>query len=345
LLLTPLLVAACTTWVTRLTSPRDEIRFPHARHAEADVECISCHEEIYEATALGQATLPSEKKCMECHKEQRAEGNCGFCHTAPQAPRTYALREPALKLDHASHIERVKEDCAVCHTQVAKAGALERASPPMDTCLGCHEHQAQFTEARCDACHVDLQRYGLRPITAYSHEGNFLQGHAREARSSGAACAQCHEQGFCADCHASTVATRPEVKLAGRVDRQFIHLGDFLGRHSLESRADSTTCNKCHGTSFCSSCHSAQGLTSSASRPMEPHPEGFNTPGSPEFHGVAARRDIASCAACHDQGAQSNCVECHRVGGVGGDPHPPGWTLRHDHEEINRNAMCLACHP
>jgi hypothetical protein len=215
----------------------------------------------------------------------------------------------------------------------------------MSTCTDCHEHQAQFSEARCDACHLDLQRYPLRPITSYSHEGNYLQTHARSARSAGASCALCHEQSFCTDCHASTVGARPEVKLAGRVDRQFIHMGDFLGRHSVEARADSASCSKCHGTSFCESCHRTQRLTAEAAQPLRPHSESFNIPGSPDFHGLVARRDIASCAACHDQGAQSNCVECHRVGGIGGDPHPPGWSLRHGHEEINRNAMCLACHP
>jgi len=33
------------------------------------------------------------------------------------------------------------------------------------------------------------------------------------------------------------------------------------------------------------------------------------------------------------------------VGGVGGNPHPPAWLARHDRAELNRNSMCLACHP
>jgi hypothetical protein len=40
----------------------------------------------------------------------------------------------------------------------------------------------------------------------------------------------------------------------------------------------------------------------------------------------------------------SNCVQCHRVGGVGGNPHPMGWTARHGTEEIDRSTMCLFCH-
>jgi hypothetical protein len=59
---------------------------------------------------------------------------------------------------------------------------------------------------------------------------------------------------------------------------------------------------------------------------------------------VAARRDISSCAACHDQGPSSNCITCHRVGGTGGNPHPIGWMQHHDQQEIHRNTMCLYCH-
>ena len=353
LLLGALLAAACTTWMTRLGAAQDQIRFSHARHVEGGTECIACHEEVYESTALGQPALPQEKKCLECHKEKKAANECGFCHAAPEAPRTYAPREAGLKFNHAAHLERVGEDCAVCHASVPRTGLLEHSRVSMDTCLGCHEHKAQFAEARCDTCHTDLRRYALRPLSAFSHQGNFLQAHGRAARSATASCGTCHDQNFCTDCHASTVATRLELRQPERVDRWFIHGGDFLARHTLEAKANATSCQQCHGASFCASCHREQGLTPGLASaltertpsPVQPHPPGFNQPGSPQFHGPAARRDISSCAACHDQGAQSNCVEFPRVGGIGGDPHPPGWSLRHGREEINRNAMCLACHP
>ena len=52
-----------------------------------------------------------------------------------------------------------------------------------------------------------------------------------------------------------------------------------------------------------------------------------------------------ACAPCHDQGAASVCVTCHRVGGSGGTPHPPGWSDAHPRADISRNGMCLICHP
>jgi hypothetical protein len=32
------------------------------------------------------------------------------------------------------------------------------------------------------------------------------------------------------------------------------------------------------------------------------------------------------------------------VGGIGGNPHPAGWTDRHPRSEIAQNGMCGYCH-
>jgi hypothetical protein len=62
---------------------------------------------------------------------------------------------------------------------------------------------------------------------------------------------------------------------------------------------------------------------------------------SAEFHGDAARRDIVSCASCHDQGANSNCITCHKVGGTAGrSPHPRGWNPTTSKD----TKMCKMCH-
>ena len=58
-------------------------------------------------------------------------------------------------------------------------------------------------------------------------------------------------------------------------------------------------------------------------------------------HVREARRDPTACASCHDGAGQSLCVGCHQVGGVGGSPHPPGWSSR-----VPLSAMpCRLCHP
>jgi hypothetical protein len=323
----------------------DRIGFSHAKHAKAQVQCLSCHEEIYDAKNLDTRVLPAEAKCLECHKEKKQSNQCGFCHTDAAHPDTYAKDAPHLHLNHAEHIDRVKEDCAKCHVTLPEPGRPESTPPTMASCTSCHEHKVELTEGQCSPCHTDLKKYALRPVSFFSHEGNFVATHGRSARAAGDSCAQCHEQTFCSDCHAQTVAMKVEAKFPEKVNSDFIHRADYVSRHAIEARADESLCKRCHGETFCNDCHTLQNLTPAAANPRSPHPPNFAFPGAPDWHGPIARRDIASCAACHDQGAQSNCVSCHKVGSVGGDPHPMGWERRHPADEINRNPMCLACHP
>lgn len=325
-------------------APGDSIRVPHAVHKKAQVECIACHEEIYDARTLEGSFLPPERKCLECHGEKKEKGECGFCHTDVKRAAPWAKREPRLRMGHAQHIDLVKEDCSRCHKVLPDPLRPAHAAPPMSACTECHAHKVEYKEARCQGCHLDLSRYPLKPVSVFSHQGDYVRRHGKDARSSADTCARCHEQTFCADCHASTVSTRIEVKFPERADRDFIHRDDFLGRHSIEANADPATCLRCHGQSFCESCHRAQNLSPRSDNPRNPHPPGFSIPASPQFHGPAARRDIGACASCHDQGPASNCVQCHRVGGIGGNPHPPAWLQQHDRDEIHRNGMCRYCH-
>jgi hypothetical protein len=115
---------------------------------------------------------------------------------------------------------------------------VESTVPPMSTCTGCHEHAVEVTAGQCNSCHVNLRRYALVPVTLFSHQGNFVRQHGSVARSTGESCAQCHDQTFCADCHARTVALPIESKFPERVTADFIHRADFVSRHAIEARAD-----------------------------------------------------------------------------------------------------------
>lgn len=340
-----LLLSACAFLTRALSGGVDHIRFSHERHEKRKIECIVCHEIAYDATTLEASLRPAEKVCMQCHGEEKDKGRCGFCHGDVDArSRAAPARQVSIKMSHADHIERVEEDCRRCHITLPEFTAPARP-PPMSACFGCHEHQAQFDQGLCTTCHVDLTRYPLKPLSLFTHQGDFLRSHGPAARTAANSCATCHEQRFCSDCHARTAPTRVELLLPERVDREMVHRGDWISRHPLEARADAATCQRCHSQSTCESCHTAQNLTSRGDNPRNPHPPNWAFPGPGTIlHGQEARRNIASCAACHDRGAASICVDCHRVGGVGGTPHPPGWSLRHPPEEIQRNGMCLACH-
>jgi hypothetical protein len=343
------LAAGCTSAGQRPTPvepPRDRIRIPHAIHARAQVKCIACHEGVFDETAIGTAAeaLPTEDTCLQCHRAEKDRNNCGFCHTDAAHAAKPVLGPGTVVMSHAKHIELVKEDCTTCHKELPEPFVVETTVPRMQDCLGCHEHEKEYAQVQCLGCHPTLNRLALKPLSDFTHQGNYIARHGSDARSSAENCAVCHDQTYCADCHARTVSTRIEVKFPEEVTAQYIHRNDYLGRHSIDAAGNEASCRKCHGGDFCTSCHQAQNLTSVSTSPRDPHPVEWTIPGSANFHGDAARRDIASCASCHDQGPSSNCVSCHRVGGVGGNPHPASWLAHHDHNEIQNNGMCTTCH-
>jgi len=126
------------------------------------------------------------------------------------------------------------------------------------------------------------------------------------------------------------------------LEREFIHRGDFMVRHPIDARSQPAQCLTCHTQSYCDSCHVARGVSGNRLDAINPHPRGWigPDPTSPNYHGAEARRDIVSCAACHDQGPATNCIRCHRVGAVGGNPHPSGWRSMRSTDE----GMCRYCH-
>ena len=340
-------LVACATAATILGtgSSGDEIRFSHAIHRKASVECVACHEGVYESKTMAETLLPPEAKCLECHKSWKQENQCSKCHAEVKFAGPWPAREARLNFSHAFHIDKFGEDCSRCHTQLAEPSRPVPISDGHAACMKCHDHADQFADARCNTCHTDLKKYPLQPVAELSHQGDFLRRHATVARASSQSCSTCHEQNFCLDCHAKTAMTPIEVQLPDRPDRRFIHWNDFLSRHPIEARADPASCNRCHTPSTCETCHVNQNVSPGAANARSPHPPGWTLRGAGMiFHGDAARRDISSCATCHDQGSQSNCIACHKVGGPGGNPHPTGFLSRHNLGEAQRNGMCLACH-
>lgn len=342
-------VAACATLGPYLpTGPwlTDSIRVPHDTHARADVDCLACHETVYDATDLSARHMPKEAVCLQCHAEQKDTGNCRFCHTEPRAAQTWPTPKPTIAFDHVTHLERTHEECVRCHTPSLLPQPLKReaAGVAMDTCLGCHEHRVEYQEGRCDRCHLDLPSEQLVPVKDFSHQGNFVVGHRNVARTTADSCMACHTQAQCVACHNATPPVRVEVQQPSAVDRNLIHRNDFVSRHSMEAQADPAQCYRCHTTDTCVACHRQQNLTPDGNDPRNPHPRGYVQRGGAAFHGSEARMDIQRCASCHDQGQASNCVKCHQQGGVGGNPHPPSWNLDHGPQEIRTNGMCQYCH-
>ncbi len=312
-------------------APAAQPPFSHAIHVEM-LDCKECHVGMEKARSLRERHLPRTEKCQECHDDK-------------QAP-TRAVEEPHLVFPHADHLPRVEGKCTYCHKVLPEPGQTESTTPAMSTCTSCHVHQVQFAEARCQTCHVDLKRWPLRPVSVFAHQGDFLESHGAMARGSPATCATCHDQTKCAECHSpSTRPFKAEIQWPEGVLSEFIHRGDFESRHTIEASADPASCRKCHGSFFCESCHREQHVAPAVPDGLRRRPPSHQP--VPQWaqglHGIAARQNIVACAACHDQ-ARPVCVGCHQPGGLGGNPHPPGFASRHDAGDIARNAMCRVCH-
>jgi hypothetical protein len=309
--------------------------FPHSPHVENDVKCLLCHAGVDDAGKLDPKVRhvkldPKSKACSDCHGDEIAR------ITAPKRTKEYTLT-----FSHADHVFQVDGKCQVCHQRLPEKGDAEAPAPPMSACTGCHNHEEDFAQARCSPCHVDLKKYPLKPISEYAHKGDFKKTHGALARTSANACATCHDQTFCADCHSpATTPAGPSIRWPELVQREFIHRGDFLSRHMIEAGANPASCTRCHGGAFCESCHAQQGIAAPnapyTTESRIPHPTGWT---AKEQHGYAARRNIVTCSGCHQQNADQVCVLCHRENGVGGNPHPPGFKRDGKSERV-----CRVCH-
>lgn len=328
---------ACAALVHRT----DNIVFSHRKHVvEEEIDCQDCHGNVAESDRVRGSLLPRERVCLDCHDKNK--DTCKDCHTNPQAPGTWKhTRVKSLAFSHKRHLDRVKGDCLACHRDVKSAQRPSATNTPrmFDVCMGCH--RKDFRHIDCQKCHEDLVDNPEKPLRLFSHDADFEKRHGTLARGDIQVCSHCHRQTFCSDCHNTLDVMVPSLRMSERVDREFPHRHDFITRHAIEARLDPARCLSCHRAEGCQSCHKERGVASAgAGNGSSPHPAGFLNPSSPEFHGRKARLDIVGCAACHDQGASSNCILCHKVGGIGGRPHPEGF----EPDRARTEVPCRYCH-
>jgi len=104
----------------------------------------------------------------------------------------------------------------------------------------------------CRECHTDKWR-------AFNHKADdFYPKHRFYAQDQRLACAGCHKNSFCSDCHAHKEEIKPSDKHANSPERNLPHRGDFLSRHMIDGQVNPASCAKCHGrqnNERCQTCH------------------------------------------------------------------------------------------
>ena len=381
-------------------SPVTNLVYSHVEHdrtsraAGDSLACASCH------TRPGEDRMsvrrPDPDSCRSCHAHEAsdhfAQGrDCTVCHrplaaTAWDEQRIAALPRPGrhvqdgFLLDHAPKTPVEQSSCATCHARESCTRCHIDASLPAIAALPNDARIAALARGRAPSY----------PEPASHRAGSWKDGHAGPARSDIATCANCHTRTSCSTCHRDRLpdvvdrlpATNPGdprgVVLQAASAR--VHDPGFQKTHGFEAAALESTCQSCHATSFCESCHTA---------PASPvfHPPDFiarHAPAAyasqsdcaschnPEVfcrachagqgmvskgrlgvafhtanpfwivgHGAAARQGLEGCASCH---TQSSCTQCHSARlGWRISPHGPGF----DAERLRQaNPLtCRLCHP
>lgn len=349
-------VAALAACVHLLAKPAAHYEFSHKLHAaELEQPCLKCHATIEGAIDLKVRNTPSQKVCQECHEQEIAGRDCGRCHQDTAALARAKRDEGVPRLDpmehldysHADHLPRVNGDCLACHNQILTSTRFEEGLlPGMDTCMTCHEEM--YDQLQCSQCHVDLGDPRYQPsISRFTHKGDWLANHHLHAEQRGySTCQQCHLESFCSDCHS---AVDNQVKLSTkwprRVDRQFIHRGDYLSRHPIDARRDSQSCLGCHRINTCKDCHDKSGVrvVQSGLDVFGGHPIVSVTSGGHATDPASLseiRRSIVECAGCHE-GSSPTCLRCHAETTLRINPHPPGFESQFGRTE---RAVCRQCH-
>lgn len=309
--------------------------FPHRKHVVAGVTCTKCHVSI-EKDDGRSLHIPDDDSCKSCHANPHDTRSCLGCHAEANALAQLVEAREHLIFDHGKHLKETRGNCMRCHVGIAEGDRNLR--PPMATCFKCHDQSAASNASQCGACHKNLEVEGTLPQSHLAHDAGWIREHGIQAASSGEACASCHKESFCASCHGQTVPALPSAVRFADPFTPSVHRANFVARHSLEAKSEPGACSTCHQPDRCIACHADRGVASNPQR--SPHPAGWVGIGN-NLHGREARRDPASCASCHDGAGQQLCIDCHKVGGIGGNPHPPAFSSK-----LPLSAMpCRLCHP
>lgn len=299
------------------------------------LSCTSCHQgRVGEHDTFAP---PGAQSCTSCHKDGEEKWRHAVrpaISTVPQGKKIVFAHDPHLQQ------KELKGQCVKCHAGAVGVHGGPPLFPPMATCLSCHRHQEQFEAGNCTGCHRPGDLRALKPVSFLSHDGAWMKRHGDMAKAEGKMCATCHAQTACDACHEASRPVRAALVDPLALERRYPHRFDFLSRHALESRSQPGTCFTCHARTECDACHASRGVSGGVRGAQNPHPPGWASGLASNTHGAAARRDIGSCAACHDQGAASNCVQCHKVGGMGGTPHQRGFRS----SESMSAPACAPCH-
>lgn len=321
--------------------------FPHRLHLEDEgLKCGDCHAGAQASTQAADRLEPGPEACL-------------YCHEADQIPSSWPTAEREYRFSHQYHLQQFDLECSQCHGGIGKEGIGARTLPLMDECLTCHN--GKVAPRDCEACHT-LERRRLRPPT---HQMDWEREHGRVARLADRSCFPCHTIDNCQECHEGGILLEgpspgerqtsfgAELEGSAGLILQRVHGLNYRFLHASEARGKRSDCFVCHETEdFCADCHHP--TRDLGVRPVWHGGPAWLTRGVGSGggrHAELARRDLESCAACHEvQGDDPTCLLCHldRTPGLGNDPKTHSSSFARDLGEgdfhDDDGAVCYTCH-
>ncbi len=342
--------AAAQNYLKPRLYPKNDVplNFSHELHLNK-ADCAKCHAAAAGSYSSADNLLPTENECKTCHgKETRQtpaakpSKECAYCHKgyspkSNEAPLRFDWKNPDINFSHAAHAKE-KIDCVKCHSAGEKMDAL----PEMELCLSCHDDKTS-TKYGCLFCHKTgadgTVKNAPQPLSgALNHNANWMKKHVSASKLNGGACAACHLESYCYDCHSSIV--KP----------QKVHPGDYKLAHAAAAKKNPSNCASCHDfAGDCKKCHErlsvSENYSTSGDKSVHIHPPGWSSCAlALNHHAYQAKRSLQTCAACH---SESSCVKCHKPGGKCGSilsvhRHLSSYQL--SNLKSKNPGMCKKCH-
>ena len=344
------------------------IKFTHQTHLENDLDCETCHTTVENSTSLVDKLTPTMETCGECH-DIEDKTNCELCHYE-NIHEPLPVTKSSIYFNHKSHIVDQSMECIACHKGLDKVDyGYESPTlfPQMSDCYQCHNNTTKATNV-CEQCHISTA--GLIP--GNHKQVNFKRDHKFLSLEANANCAMCHDNNFCESCHVGTImidetntadnfyTPYSPHRLIDNTNQQqisLVHDLNYRYNHGIDARGKTEECATCHQTeTFCAECHNSEGTGDFALGgfvPVSHIQPNFTTLGVGSgggLHAEIARRDIESCAACHDtQGADPNCILCHTdsdgIKGTNPKTHVTGYLHNEEGDwHGDYGAVCYNCH-
>ncbi len=359
------------------------IKFSHSKHInDVGAACTDCHTTVITSTNVTDYLLPTMSTCYTCHDQSSTK--CEFCHTSADSTTYQKLVETQSPVffSHKQHAGDLKLKCETCHQGLDKVAYAEEAPnkglPKMEQCVVCHgqgetnfstknvDHPIVAAPGACETCHKDLV-----DLVPQSHkQADWMKEHKNFVNMSGPQndCKSCHTPATCQECHDAAnmakdlgpgqlyVPSTPSLSpltTHKNLTVQKVHPDNFRFTHSIVAKGRESTCYTCHDErTFCVQCHNSE-ANGALIKPVWHDGGGFVTNGVGSGggrHAQYARKDIESCASCHDvQDGDPVCITCHTDpdGVKGDDPrtHPPMFMHDvHGDWHTDPGSVCYTCH-